>query len=114
MFAARIVVGDDDVIGEAGGDAAHDRPLALVAVAAAAEHAHEPAGREGPQRLQRRFQRVRLVRVVDDDEAAARLADDLEPALHAFEVLASAGSTRSAGSPAAMARPAASSALDAW
>ena len=114
LLAARIVVGDDDVIGERGGDPAHDRPLALVAVAAAAEHAHEPARRERAQRLERGRQRVGLVRVVDDDEAAAHLAHDLEPALRRPSSCSSAGSTRSAGSPAAMARPAASSALDAW
>ena len=89
----------------------HDRPLALVAVAAAAEHAHEPAGGERAQRLERGGQRVGLVRVVDDDEAAAHLADDLEPALDALQAR-SAGRTRPAGSPAAMARPAASSAFE--
>src|SRR5436190_6214165 len=46
-LAAGVVVGDDDVIGEACREAPHDRPLALVAVAATAEHAHEPAGGEG-------------------------------------------------------------------
>ncbi len=38
IFAARIVVGDDDVVGERAGALAHQRALALVAVAAAAEH----------------------------------------------------------------------------
>ena len=52
-LAPRIVVGDDDVVGVLGRDAPHDRPLALVAVAAAAEHADEPAGRERAQRLER-------------------------------------------------------------
>ena len=74
----------------------------------------EPAGRERAQRLERGGQRIGLVRVVDDDEAAAHSADDLEPALHALELLERGQDTRSAGSPAAMARPAASSALEAW
>ncbi len=68
-------------------DAAHDRALALVAIAAAADHAVEPARRERLQRLERGQQRVGLVRVVDDDEAAAHLADDLEPAFHALQSL---------------------------
>ena len=85
-LAAGVVVRDDDVVGKARRDAPHDRPLALVAVAAAAEHAHDPAGREGAQRLERGLQRIRLVRVVDDDEAAAHPAHDLEPALHALQL----------------------------
>ena len=83
LLAARVVVGDDDDVGLLDGDAAHDRPLAPVAIAAAAEHADEAAGGEGPQRIERRRERLGLVRVVDDGEAAALLADDLEPALHA-------------------------------
>ena len=42
-LAARIVVGDDHDIGLLGRDRAHDRPLALVPVAAAAEYADEAA-----------------------------------------------------------------------
>ena len=41
IFAARIVVGDDDAVGILRGNAAHDRPLAGVAVAAGAEHHHQ-------------------------------------------------------------------------
>ena len=52
-------------------DAAHDRPLALVAIAAAAEHADEAARCEGPQRIERRAERLGLVRIVDDDKTAA-------------------------------------------
>ena len=42
-LAARIVVGDDHHVGFLNGDAAHDRPLARVAIAAAAEHADQAA-----------------------------------------------------------------------
>ena len=38
IFAAGIVVGDDHIVGQLHRDGAHQRPLALVAVAAAAEH----------------------------------------------------------------------------
>ena len=38
IFAAGIVVGDDHIVGQRGRDLAHQRALALVAVAAAAEH----------------------------------------------------------------------------
>ena len=86
-LGARIVVGDDDDVGILDRDRAHDRPLALVAVAAAAEDADELAGGERAQRIERGGQRFGLVRVVDDDEAAARLADDLQPALDALQAL---------------------------
>ena len=42
---ARIVVGDDGDVGQAGGDRAHQRPLAAVAVAAGAEDHDQPAAR---------------------------------------------------------------------
>ena len=67
---ARVVAGDDDVVGEPAGDRAHQRPLGGVAVAAAAEHAPELAaalGGERPQRRQRLLERIRRVGVVDDD-----------------------------------------------
>ena len=56
-------------IGQRGGDLAHDRPLALVAIAAAAEHAYEAPGANGRSALQGGRQRIGLVRVVDDGEA---------------------------------------------
>ena len=86
VLAARIVVGDDDAVGGLGGDAAHDRPLAGVAVAAGAEHDDELAGRIGPQRLERLLQRVGLVRVIDEDRRAIALAGEFEAALGAFEL----------------------------
>ena len=54
-FEARVVAGDDDAAGEPAGDRAHQRPLGGVAVAAAAEHAPEPAAaRLGERRAARR------------------------------------------------------------
>ena len=43
VFGARVVVGDDDLIGESLGDRAHQRPLARIAIAAAAEDADQLA-----------------------------------------------------------------------
>ena len=48
-------------------DCAHHRPLAGIAVAAAAEDDDQPALACGPQRQQRLLQRVRRVGVVDED-----------------------------------------------
>ena len=49
VFGARIVVGDIDDIGVARRDLAHQRTLAAIAIAAAAEHDDEPAPRERTQ-----------------------------------------------------------------
>ena len=43
ILGARIVGGHDRQIGALRGDPAHDRPLAAVAVATAAEHHDEPS-----------------------------------------------------------------------
>ena len=86
LLAARIVVGDDHDVGLLGRDRAHDRPLAAVAVAAAAEHADEPARGEGAQRVEHMRQRVGLVGVVDDARAPPLTSPTrLEPARHAVQ-----------------------------
>ena len=66
-------------------DAAHDRPFAGVAVAAAAEHNDERAARIRPQGGERLGQRVRLVRVVDKDRRAVARAGQFETAFGAGE-----------------------------
>ena len=55
-----------DEIGELGCDPAHQRPLAAVAVAAAAEDADHPAGAELSRGAEHVLERAGLVRVVDD------------------------------------------------
>ncbi len=67
VLGAGVVVGDHEDVGEPGGDLAHDRPLALVAVAAGAEHDDHPAGGDRPQRGDGGLDGVGLVGVVDDD-----------------------------------------------
>src|SRR6185437_5909360 len=86
IFAARIVVGDDDAVGILGGDAAHDRTLAGVAVAAGAEYDDELSAGVGTQGLQRLRHRVRLVRVIDEDRRAIDAADEFKAALGAGEL----------------------------
>ena len=86
IFAARIVVGDDDAVGILGRDRAHDRALARIAIAAGAEHHHQLAFGVRPQRLQRLRQRIRLVGVIDEDRRAVMFADTLQPSLGAFEM----------------------------
>ena len=54
LLAARIVGRDDDAVGEAADDLAHQRPLGAVAVAAAAEDADQAAGRQAARLAQGR------------------------------------------------------------
>src|ERR1700730_15001123 len=86
IFAAGIVVGDNDMVGMLSGDRAHQRTLAGIAVAAGAKLHNEAAFGVRPQRLQGLRQRIRLVRVVDEDRRAIMLANPLEPALGALEM----------------------------
>ena len=72
ILAARVVVGQHDAVGEVRGDGAHHRPLAAVAIAAAAEHAPELAGDGAFERRQHALQRIRRVRIVDDDPRLGR------------------------------------------
>src|SRR5208283_1372758 len=69
ILTAWVIAGYDDAIGQPRRHAAHFRPLTTVAIAAATEHAHElAAGADcGAQRSQHLVERVRGVRVVDDD-----------------------------------------------
>ena len=114
LLAARIVVGDDDEIGAARGDFAHQRPLALVAVAAAAEDDDQPALGQRTQRREDLFQRVGLVGVIDEDRRAVAGADEFEPPRRALQIVERREDVARAASPAAMASPAATSALEVW
>ena len=68
---------------------------------------------EGAQRRERLFQRVGLMRIIDEDRRAAPLADALQPPGRAFEA-SSAANTGRRRAPVAMQRPAATSALETW
>src|SRR5579863_9486750 len=76
VFVARIVVGDDDAIGQTFGDAAHLRAFARVALTAATEHANQFPGAVCTQTGQRLFERVGRMRIVDDDKWRVRAATE--------------------------------------
>ena len=100
VFAARIVVGDDDDVGLPRRCLPHQRALARIAVAASTEHGDQPALGEGPQRRQRRVQRIGLVCVIDEDQRpVVGLADQLQPARRSLEIFQ--GRQRGAGRNAA-------------
>ena len=82
VLGARVVVGDDQQVGAACGDLAHVRPLAAVAVAAAAQHDDQPSRGERTQRAQGTVDGGRLVAVVDDREEVLAGVDALHPARH--------------------------------
>ena len=60
------------------GDGAHERTLAVIAIAAAPEDADHAARRQLPRRAQGGLQRVGRMRVVDDDGERLSLLDRLE------------------------------------
>ena len=76
VFGARIVISDNGDIREASGDLAHLRPLAAIAVAAAAEHHHQLAAGMGPQGLQHGLESAGLVGVIDVDGRTVRMDGD--------------------------------------
>ena len=82
ILVARVVVGDDDEVGEFGGHLPHRFALAGVAVAARTEHHRDAAGRLLPQRLEDGAQRARLVRVVDQRQEVLAAVDGFQPARH--------------------------------
>ena len=112
ILAARIVVGDDDQVGEPRRDRAHLGALADVAVAAGAEHDDQPAPGMRPQRLDRRFDRVGRVRIIDiDRRAGAGDHRPLEPAAHRLDAAPDWRASASSSPPVAITSPAAVSAL---
>ena len=122
-MAARIAAGSSerglssvtiDDVGAARRDRAHHRPLAGVAVAAAAEDDDEPAATKGRKRRERLFQRVGLVRVIDEDRRAVLLADPLEPARRALRASPARRTPPPGRCPSTTHSPAATSALETW
>jgi hypothetical protein len=87
ILTARIVRGDDGHVGKARGDRAHQRTLAPVPIAAAAEHTDQPAVRQRAGLVQHRLEGTRLVRVVDQHGEGLALVDGLEAAGHSGEML---------------------------
>lgn len=103
-LVARVVAGHDHRVGALLRDAAHERPLGAVAVAAAAEHAPQaPAAllRHGAQRLQGLLERIGRVGVVHGHQGPVRLVDELHAARHGRELCAQAQRACSSGMPSA-------------
>jgi hypothetical protein len=83
MLEARVVRGDDHVVGAGGRRLAHAWPLRRVAVAAAAEHdVHPLLPRELTGRRQRLGDAIGGVRVVDRDQERLARVDELEAPRH--------------------------------
>src|SRR5262245_61150111 len=97
VFAARVVVGHDDTIGTFSCDAAHDRPLAAIPIAACTEHHGELSLRVGTQACQRLLERVGLARIVDKDRRSVPVADEFETAFCPGELYAARKGARRIG-----------------
>src|SRR5262249_56162934 len=73
---------DHNATGEARGDLAQDRPLAAIAITAAAEDDTEAATRQLPRGRQHALEGVRRMGIVDHDEEWLARADLLEASGH--------------------------------
>ncbi len=81
VLGAGIVGGGNRQVRAPDRDASHDRPLAAVPVAAAAEDDDEPASGQRPQRSERALERVGRVGVIAEHDAR-HVGDPLHPARH--------------------------------
>ena len=81
ILRARVVRRHHGQIGELGGQLAHDRALAPVAVAATAEHHDDAARCERAQCTERALERIGRVRVVTQ-YGTGTIADELHPPGH--------------------------------
>ncbi len=79
ILRARVVRRDDRQVGVARRDLAHDRALAAIAIAAAAEHHDQALVHHRAHRRDGALQPVGRVRVVDHAQHAAIVGDPLQP-----------------------------------
>src|SRR2546423_5133702 len=86
LFAARIIVGNDDPVSEARRDCPHHRTLAGITIAATTEYNNEAVPRIRAQRLQGLGEGVRLVGVVNKNRRGVSLADGVEATPGALEM----------------------------
>src|SRR5581483_3119489 len=85
ILTSRVVAGQNQLVRQPRADLSHERPLRLVAITAAAEEQHQTFPlRELTDGMQEFLERVRFVRVVDDDRRT--IADALEPSAHRREI----------------------------
>jgi len=88
VLAARVIVGDVNSFGALLRDGPHSRALAPVAVAATAEYNRDLAPGKRPQRAQGGVQRIRRMRIVDENSAARGcVTSELHPAPRAMKPL---------------------------
>ncbi len=101
LLAARVVAGHDHLVGTGLGNAAHQRALAGIAVAATAKHAPQLAAAlrsQRAQRLQGLVQRIGGVGVIDGHQRRTGLADLLHAPGHCCQHRAGLCSLLQAGS----------------
>ena len=108
-LAARVVRGDDDHVREPRGHGAHQRALAAVAVAAAAEDRDHAARPQLAHGLEQVLERVVGVGVVDDHREVLAGVHALQPARHAAQRREAARRPLSGATPRARAAPSAAS-----
>src|SRR3989442_9808927 len=82
FFLARIFVGEDGIVAEAGGDLAHPRPLLAIPVTRAAADRDRLPLRDARQLAKHLLEALRRVRVIDDHVKRLAEVNALHPAAH--------------------------------
>ncbi len=91
VFAARVVGGDDDMVGQLLGDPGHSRTFGLVPLASTAEHDYHPSACNRPPRSDHIPQCVVGVGVVHEDLVSARGGHPFQPPRYALDRLKGLG-----------------------
>src|SRR6266480_87907 len=80
ILFARVFVGENGIVAQAGGNLAHPGPLLAVAVTRATEDRDQLPTRDGPQLAQDLLEALRRMRVIDDHAERLTEVDALHPA----------------------------------
>ena len=80
ILGSRIVRCHNRQVAVAGGDLAHNRPLAAVTVAAATEYRNNATGIQPADRLQNILQSIAGVGIIDQDQSVAIILYFFDPA----------------------------------
>ena len=86
ILAARVVVGDDGHVAQTLGNRTHERPLANVALATAAEHAQHARIGVRAQRRQGLLECIRGVCVIDDDQWCCITAEAVHASMDGLQL----------------------------
>src|SRR6266550_5443391 len=87
ILFARVFVGENGIVAQAGGDLAHPGPFLAIAIAGTTEDGDQFSPSDGPQLAKDLFEALRRMRVVDDHAERLTKVDPFHPAADAAVAL---------------------------